>query len=186
MGRRRLEHDTRAPLLAVETEIDEIRSVALDKATHGAAAPTLGPPHLEYVGEVIVEGDRQKEPDPIGAEISHGKAVKQGGTPNEDRPCHMQQVFLQDDALVVVDVGIGEIDGEDAVVVGKVRPEEERLKSVDQQFEMREVAGVAIEQAVRAARRSADVAVAVEHQEAVVLLHGAPQPSRGLGRRDIE
>jgi hypothetical protein len=33
----------------------------------------------------------------------------------------MQQVFLQDDALVVVDVGIGEIDAEDAVVVGKVR-----------------------------------------------------------------
>ena len=165
-----------------------MKSAALPSTTdaHGAAPRALGPPDLEYVGEIIVESDRQQEPDPIGAEISHGKAVKQRGAPNEHRPRHMQQVFLQDDALVVVDVGIGEIDAEDAVVVGEVRPQEEGLKSVDQQLEMREVAGVAIEQAVRPARRSTDVAVAVEHQEAVVSLHGAPQPRRGLGRRNIE
>jgi hypothetical protein len=36
-----------------------------------------------------------------------------------------------------------------------------------------------IEQAVRPIRRSADVAVAVKHQEAIVSLHGAPQPRRG-------
>jgi hypothetical protein len=42
----------------------------------------------------------------------------------------MQQVFLQDEALVVVDVGIGEIDAEGAVVVGEVRPQEEGLKSL--------------------------------------------------------
>jgi hypothetical protein len=36
-----------------------------------------------------------------------------------------------------------------------------------------------IEQAVRPSGRSADVAVAVEHQEAIVSLHGAPQPRRG-------
>jgi hypothetical protein len=34
----------------------------------------------------------------------------------------MQQVFLKDDALVAIDVRIGEIDTEDAVVVGEVRP----------------------------------------------------------------
>ena len=93
MGRRRLEHDARAPPLAVETEIDEIRPIALDNGAHRAAPRALGAPHLEYVGEIIVESDRQEEPDPIGAEISHGKAVKQGGAPNEDRPRHMQQVF---------------------------------------------------------------------------------------------
>ena len=145
MGRSRLKYDTRAPLLAVETEVDEFGSVALDKGMHGAAARTLVPPHLEHVGEIIVEGDRQEEADPIGAEISQGKAVKQGGTPNEHRPRHMQQVFLQDNALVVVDVGIGEVDAEDAIVVREVRPQKERLKSVDQQLEMRKVAGVAIE-----------------------------------------
>ncbi len=47
-------------------------------------------------------------------------------------------VFLKDDAVLIVDVGIGEIDTEDAVVVGKVGPQEEGLKSIDQQFEMRE------------------------------------------------
>jgi hypothetical protein len=69
----------------------------------------------------------------------------------------MQQVFLKDDALAAIDVRIGEINTEDAVVVGEVRPQEERLEAVDQQLEMREIAGVAIEQAVRPARRSANV-----------------------------
>src|SRR5580700_1828521 len=161
MGRRRLEHDTRAPPLAVETEVDEIRSIALDKGARGAAPRALDSPDLENVGEIAVESDRKEKPDPIGAEISHDKTVKQGGPPNEHRPCHMQQVLLQDNALVVVDVGIGEIDAEDAAVVGEVRPQEEGLKSVDQQLEMREIAGVAIEQAVRPTQRGADVAVAI-------------------------
>ena len=62
--------------------------------------------------------------------------MKQSGSPNEDRPCHVQLVFLKDDAVLIVDIGIGEIDAEDAVVVGKVGPQEEGLKSVDQQLEM--------------------------------------------------
>jgi RNA-binding protein YhbY len=98
----------------------------------------------------------------------------------------MQQVLPQQDTLVVIDVRICEVHTEYAVVVGEVRPQEEGLESVDQQLEMREVAGVAIEQAVRPARRSTDVAVAVEYQEAIVSFHGAPQPRRGLGRRNIE
>src|SRR5271156_2434802 len=134
----------------------------------------------------MVESDRQEEPDSLGTEISYGKAMKQGGAPNEDRPRHVQQVFLKDDAVVVVDVGIGEIDTENAVVVGKVGPQEERLKSVDQQLEMREIARVAFEQAIGAARRSTDVAVAIEHEEAVVVLHSAPQPDCGLGCRHIK
>jgi hypothetical protein len=76
----RLEHDRRVPPLAVETEIDGIRRVA---------------------GEIIVECDRQQEPDPICTEISHRKAVKQGGPPNEYRPRYMQQVLPQQDMLVV-------------------------------------------------------------------------------------
>jgi hypothetical protein len=120
MGRRRLEHDTRASLFAVETEVDEIRSIALDKNARGAAPRALGSPDLENVGEIAVESDRKKEPDRIGAEISHDKAVKQGGSPNEHRPCHMEQILLQDNAPVIVDVWIGKIDAEDAVVVGEV------------------------------------------------------------------
>src|SRR5580692_3827126 len=120
MGRRRLEHDTRVPPLAVETEVDEIRSIALDKSARGAAPRALGSPDLENVGEIAVESDRKEEPDPIGAEISDDKAVKQGGTPNEHRPRHMEQVLPQDNALVVVDVGIGEIDAEDAVVIREI------------------------------------------------------------------
>ena len=98
----------------------------------------------------------------------------------------MQQVLPQQDTLVVIDVRICEVHTEDAVVVGEVRPQEEGLKSIDEQLEMREVAGVAIEQAVRPARRSANVAVAIENQKTVAMLHRAPQPRLGLGRRDIK
>jgi hypothetical protein len=76
MCRRRLEHDTCASPLAVETEIDEIRRVALDNGPHRAAPSTMVSPYLEYVGEIIVECDRQQETDAICTEISHGKAVK--------------------------------------------------------------------------------------------------------------
>src|SRR5271167_3120450 len=109
MCRRRLESDARLPHLAVETQIGEIRSIALDVGTDGTTPPAPGPPDLEHVGEIVVESDRQKKPDSVSTEISHGKAMKQGGSPNEDRPRHVQQVFLKDDAVVVVDVGIGEI-----------------------------------------------------------------------------
>jgi hypothetical protein len=39
-----------------------------------------------------------------------------------DRPRHVQKVFLQNDAFFIVDVGIGEIDTEDAVVVERFDP----------------------------------------------------------------
>jgi hypothetical protein len=44
----------------------------------------------------------------------------------------VQLVFLKDNAIFIVDVGVGEIDTKDAVVVGKVGAQEKGLKSVDQ------------------------------------------------------
>ena len=186
MSGRRLELDAGATRLAVETEIDELRVPVLHAAALGAAPFAPRAAHLENIGKVVVEGEREQEAHPLVAEIPYRKAVKQRGAPDEDRPRHVQHVFVQDDVLVVIDIGVCEIDGEDAVVVGEVRAEQERLKPVDQQLEMRQVTGIATEQAVRPARRRADVAMAVEHHEAVVLLHGEPRPCRWLGRRDIE
>jgi hypothetical protein len=100
-----------------------LRSIALHSGTQRAAPRSLRAPDFEYVGEIIVEGDRKEEPYPFGTEIPHGKAVKQAGAPDEDR---MQKVFLQND--VEIDVGIGEFDIEDDVIVGEVRPQEEGLK----------------------------------------------------------
>src|SRR5262252_3224421 len=98
MSRRLLEHDAGAPPLAVETEIDEIRLVVLDHAAHRAAPRTLGAAHLEHVGEIIVEGEREEQLHPLGAEVSHGKTVKQGGAPYKGRPRHMQEVLRKDEA----------------------------------------------------------------------------------------
>jgi hypothetical protein len=98
----------------------------------------------------------------------------------------MEQALLQDDPPAVVDVRIGQVDGENGVVVAEIGAEQQRLHAVDQHLEMRQIAGVEIEEAVRSAMRGADIAVAVEHDEAVAMLHGSPRPRRRFGRRNVE
>ncbi len=71
---------------------DEGRGVRNGR-THGASPPAPGPPDLKHVGEIIIESERQKDTDPLGTEISYNKAMEQGGSPNEDRSCHVQQSF---------------------------------------------------------------------------------------------
>ena len=72
--------------------------------------------------------------------------------------------------LIEKDVGIGQIDDEDGVVIADVRAKQQRLQAVEQYFEVREIAGVAKKDPVRSTRRRADVGVTVEHGEAVALL----------------
>ena len=72
------------------------------------------------------------------------------------------------------------------IVVAQVRTEQQRLHIVQHQFEPGEITGVGIEQAVRAAGGRADVAVAVEHDESIVMLERAPRPRRGPGHRNVE
>ena len=87
---------------------------------------------------------------------------------------------------VDIDIRIGQVDGEDGVVVADVGAQQQRLLAVEQQFQTRQIARVAIEDAVRSAGRRADVAMAVEHDEAVAVLEGAARPRGGSGRWNVE
>ena len=60
------------------------------------------------------------------------------------------------------------------------------LDLVERQFQPREIARIGIEQAVRPAGRRADVAMAVEHDEGVVVLERAPWPRRRSRHRKVE
>ena len=66
-------------------------------------------------------------------------------------------------------VGIGEIAGQQRVVVAHRRAEQHRLGAVDGEHELREMAGVAVEHAFGTAGASGDVAAAVENCECVAV-----------------
>ena len=118
--------------------------------------------------------------------VLHADPLIGGAPPQEDRAHDVQHVLAQHDPPLVIDVGIGEIDRERGIVVAQIRTEQQRLHLVQHQFEPGEIAGVGVEQSVRPAGGSADVAMAVEHDEGVVMLERAPRPGRGPGHRDVE
>src|SRR5262249_23324489 len=109
-----------------------------------------------------------------------------GTAPHEDRAADVQQVFLNDDTVVVKDVGVGEVDSHDTAVVRQVRPEQQRLPTVDQQLEMRQVARVEMKQAVWSARGCAYVAMAGDDQKAVTMLHRIARAIRRARRGDVK
>ena len=139
---------------AVEPAIFE-RNVGRPEQLAGAdaAARALLAAHLEQIGEIIVEQQRQVEARGRLAVILQADALIGGAAPQEDRAHDVQHVLLQHDAAVAVDVGIGEIDGQRRIVVAQIGAEQQRLHVVQHQFEPREIAGVGVEQAVRARRR---------------------------------
>src|SRR5262249_27589836 len=98
----------------------------------------------------------------------------------------MQRVLRQGEMLVDVDVWIGEVDREHGIIVAHVRAQQQELHAVEQKLETREETRVGMKDAVGSADRGTDVAVAVEHGEAVAVLQRSARPRRGAGRRDVE
>jgi len=97
----------------------------------------------------------------------------------------VQRVLLEHDAVVGEDVGVGEIDAEDGVVVAQVAAEQQRLHVVDEHFEARQEPRVAMVEPVAGPGRCADVAVRVDDEEAVAMLESAARPRDRDGRRDV-
>ena len=153
------------------------------------ADAALWPPlaaHLEEIGEIIVERQRQIEVRRIIAVVLQTDPLIGRASPQEDRPHDVQRVLAQHDAAIAVDVGIGEIDGQRRIVVAQVGAEQQGLNFVQHHLEPGEIAGIGIEQSVGTADRSADVAMAVEDDEGVVVLQRAPRARRRPRHRNVE
>jgi len=143
----------------------------------------LQPAHLEQIGEIAVEGDRDLQRERPVTVVAHSKALIGRALPEEDRARDVQQIFLQHDlrATGVVIVRIGEVDREQRVVIAHVRAKQQRLPAIEAQFEMREKARVGMIEPVRAARGRADIAEAVGDDEGVAMLERAARARRGRG-----
>ncbi len=170
----------------VETQIAEGHCVATDAGIHRAAPLARRAANLKYVGEIAAEGEGEGQTKPLGAIVPHRKTVMEGAAEHEDRARNVQQVLLQDEPVASEDVGIGEIYCQHAIVVGEIGAQQQRLQSVDAQLEMRKIAGVEMKQAVRAPRHGVDIAMVIEDQKAVALLHGVPWASRRGRRRNLK
>ena len=88
--------------------------------------------------------------------------------------------------LPLDEIGIGEVDCQHAIVVRQVGTEEKRLKAIDPHFEVGQIARVAKKEAVRPSGCGADVAMRIDHEKAIAMLHDVARPGRRRRQRDAE
>ncbi len=100
--------------------------------------------------------------------------------PEEARSAQVDEVVAEDKPfLVVEEVGIGEIAGERRVVVTQCRRQQHRPLAIDRQVKMREISGIAMKQAFRAAWSGNCVAIVIKGGEGIAVLEGKP-PSAAM------
>ena len=99
----------------------------------------------------------------------------------------MDGVAGQNERAAVKEVGVGEIGGQQHVVVLNRRAQEEPASPVDEKMEPGQKPGVLVEQTLRARFSGNDVAVMVEHREGVAVFQ-RPRAAflQGSCRRYIE
>src|SRR6478752_973770 len=182
----RVKQHRRTEPFAIEALVVQCNLALADVEVCDAPASATESPHFEEVGKVAAERDRKPDVKGAIAVVVHAQTLI-GDTAQKKKGTHdVQHVFRLAELLIKKDVGIRQIDDKDGVVVADVRTQQQGLRAVEQYFEVRQIAGVAKEDAVGPARRCADVGVTVEHGEAVALLEGAAGPCRGSRPGDVE
>ena len=186
-GRPRLEMQGGNADLTVEPAIfqHDIGGAEQPAGAYSPARPALAA-HLEQIGEIIVEQQRQVEARLPVAVILQSDALIGRAAPQENRAHDVQRILLQRQPAVAVHVGIGEVDGQRRIVVAQIGAEQQRLDFVEHHLQPGEIARIGIEQAVGPAGRGADIAVAVQHDKGVVVLERAALPRRRARHRNVE
>src|SRR5262249_61091513 len=107
--------------------------------------------HLEQVGEIAVEQHRQAQIDRTIAMVLNPQTLIGRVAREKNRAYDVQGVLGQNEVMLEIDVGIGQIDGQLRIVVAHVGAEQQRLRAVEQKLEMREKTRVAMKEPVGAA-----------------------------------
>ena len=134
--RRRVEHKPASSQLPVESLVAQDGRGPVDERTADFSTPlTLEPTHLEEVREIAVELDSQAEIDGAVAMIADGIPLISDASPKKDRTHNVEHVFRQDQTVLKIHVRVGEVGGDQRVVVAHVRPEQQRLHAIEKQFQ---------------------------------------------------
>ena len=115
--------------LAVEPVIFEADVGGAEQlARAGAAARPLFAAHLEQIGEIVVEQQRQVEARAAVAMVLHADALIGGAAPQEHRAHDWIMSFCSTMRSLAIDVRIGEIDRQRGIVVAQIRAQQQRLR----------------------------------------------------------
>jgi hypothetical protein len=118
--------------------------------------------------------------------VVHADALVCGRFAQKQSANEMQRVLGQRQFLIDIHVGIGQIDRQHRVVVARIGSQQQRLRSVEQKFQVSEIACVSIEKPIGRTDRRTDVAVAVKNREAVAILESAAWSGGGPRGGDVE
>lgn len=183
--RRVAQADPRAAHDAVEPAIaeDEPALAVLHRKPLAAALP----PHaadLEDVGVVAGEAQLQAQVDNLIPVVHHSHVLVVHALVQQLAPEEVQRPLTDAQRVALVEIGRGEVDDQQAVVLLERRVQQHRPLAVDAQFEVREIAGAVVVDAEVAGAVGMDVAVAIEHRERVAVLEHARAVARPRGRRE--
>ncbi len=140
-------------------------------------APALGPvgtAHLEQVHEIRIEEKADLERARLAIEIADGEAFVARAPEQEARAAQMDEIVRQ---LFLTSasrqVRIGEVAAQSCVVVPHRGAEQQGPHAINGEEELREMARVAVEQAMVAGKTGHGIAMGIEHGERVVVLERA-------------
>ena len=114
------------------------------------------------------------------------QALVRRTAPEKKRSHDVQYVFWQHELLINVDIWVGQIHGENGVVIANAGAQQQQFLAVEQHLQIREMPRVAKENSVHPTGRSSNISMAVEHGKAVTVLEGAAGTCGGSGRRNVE
>src|SRR5690606_8014579 len=107
------------------------------------------------------------------AVVLEGDALVRRILPQEDIARDVHRILLQDQFPISEDVRIGQLDRQQRIVIADIGAEQHWLHAVYDHFQIGQESGVAMEKPVLPADRGAEVAVAVEQDESVIMLERA-------------
>src|SRR5271166_1216458 len=142
------------------------------------------PTHFEQVGKIGCEHDSETQAAHLIIEIADAESFEAASLPQEARAANVYKVVLHDNATIVVEhAGIGEVASQRGVIVAQRRTQQHYAAIVQCDREMRQMASVAIINALGSTRRGKRIALGVEHAKGVAMFEYERPQFRERGRR---
>ena len=172
---------SRAALAVVDAAVAHDVLVAVDVGQPLAPSGPARAAHLEHVGEVSIEANREWDLDAVQPEVGDADPLDAARIPEDARAVNVHLAPRQGDVPVTHDVGVGEIRIEDRIVDADRGAEEQRTVAEQQQLEPRQEPRAVVIHALLARVAGHDVAAVIEDAEAVPVLEDTERRDRPLG-----
>lgn len=129
--------------------------------------------HLKQIGEIGGKSDPKGQNMAPRIEIVHEEPLVTRVPPDIFEPVHVDQFAVQGNPIARPQLGVRQIDGQHRVVFLDVRAEEQKRRTVQPQFELRQKPGVIEVNAVGIAGSGDNVAARVKQREGIAGFEGS-------------